>query len=78
MKPYVVERSDSFFAKDVGERMKLRKQKRENLFDYISVIVQGAKSGDYSVCPQECTFCEYAHICRFVPVDSDEDIADKI
>jgi len=32
-------------------------------------IVQEAKSGDYSICPKECTFCEYTHICRFISVD---------
>ena len=72
MKPYVVGSSDHFFEKDLRERMKLREQGRVNLFNQISGIVEGAKSGDYSICPKDCNFCEYDHICRFVSVDIDE------
>jgi len=72
MKPYVVGSSDHFFEKDLKKRMKLREQGRVNLFNQISGIVEGAKSGDYSICPKDCTFCEYDHICRFVSVDIDE------
>lgn len=73
MKPYVVESSDPFFENDFKQRMKLKEQGRVNLFNQISNIVRGAKSGDYSICPRECNFCEYTHICRFVAVDMDED-----
>ena len=72
MKPYVVESSDSYFEKDIGKRIKIREQGKVNLFNQMSENVRRAKSGDYSVCPQECAFCEYSHMCRFVVVAIDE------
>ena len=71
IKPYVVESPGSYFEKDLGKRMKLREQGIVNLFNQIAEIVQRSKSGDYSICPHECTFCEYSHVCRFVLVDID-------
>lgn len=72
MKPYTVEESDPFYEKDLIKREKLKEQREMNLFNQISEIVRGAKNGDYTVCPDECTFCAYAHICRFVSIDIDE------
>ena len=72
MKPYIVKSSDPFFEKDPKKRMELKELGRVNLFNKISEIVEGVKKGDYSLCPQDCTFCEYTHICRLVPVDNDE------
>jgi len=72
IKPYVVKSSDPFFERDLNQRMKLKEQGRVNLFNQISEIVEGAKSGDYSICPKDCTFCEYTHICRLISVDIDE------
>ncbi|KPJ60994.1 MAG: hypothetical protein AMJ42_01265 [Deltaproteobacteria bacterium DG_8] len=72
IKPYVVKSADFFFERDLKKRMKLKEQGRLNLFNQISEIVERAKSGDYSICPKECTFCDYAHICRFISVDIDE------
>ena len=69
MKPYVVKSSDPFFERDLKQRMKLKEQGRMNLFNQVSEIIQGAKSGDYTICPKDCTFCEYTHICRFISVD---------
>jgi len=69
IKPYVVKSSDPFFERGLKQRMKLKEQGRMNLFNHVSEIVQEAKSGDYSICPKECTFCEYTHICRFISVD---------
>ena len=72
LKPYVIEGSDCFFEKDLEKRMELKEEGRVNLFNQISGIVKKVKSGDYSICPKDCTFCEYVHICRFVSVDIDE------
>lgn len=69
MKPFVVKSSDRFFEKDVTKRMELKIEGRLNLFNQVSEIVERAKTGDYSICPKDCTFCDYSHICRFVSVD---------
>ncbi len=73
LKPYVIESSDCFFEKDLEKRMELKEEGRVNLFNKISEIVKKVKSGDYSICPVDCTFCEYVHICRFVSVDIKEE-----
>lgn len=72
IKPYVVKSSDPLFERDLERRKKLKEQGKVNLFNQVSEIVHGAKSGDYSICPKDCTFCEYTHICRFISVDIDE------
>jgi ATP-dependent helicase/DNAse subunit B len=68
-KPAVFKSSDPFFEKDLKKRMELREQGKENLFDRIAVIVGAVKSGDYSISPQDCTFCTYDRVCRFVSLD---------
>jgi hypothetical protein len=65
----VFKSSDPFFEKDLKKRMELREQGKENLFDRIAVIVGAVKSGDYSISPQDCTFCTYDRVCRFVSLD---------
>ena len=68
-KPAVFKSEDPFFEKDLKKRMELREQGKENLFDRLAVIVGAVKSGDYSISPQDCTFCAYDRVCRFVPLD---------
>jgi CRISPR/Cas system-associated exonuclease Cas4 (RecB family) len=65
----VFKSEDPFFEKDLKKRMELREQGKENLFDRLAVIVGAVKSGDYSISPQDCTFCAYDRVCRFVPLD---------
>ena len=59
------------FEKDL-KRKALREQGKENLFNRLAVIVGEAKSGDYSISPQDCSFCQYSHVCRFVAVEIKE------
>jgi ATP-dependent helicase/DNAse subunit B len=72
MKSYAVKSTNPYFEEDVKRRMELKVQGRMNLFNQISEIVEGVKSGNYFICPKDCTFCEYTHICRYVSVDIDE------
>ena len=72
-KPAVFKSEDPFFEKDLEKRMELREQGRDNLFDRLAVIVGAVKSGDYSISPQDCTFCAYDRVCRFVPLDMSGD-----
>ena len=69
MNPAVFKSDDPFFEKDVEKRMALREQGSDNLFDRMALIVEAAKAGDYSISPQDCTFCRYDRVCRFVPLD---------
>jgi ATP-dependent helicase/DNAse subunit B len=68
-KPAVFTGEDPFFEKDLKKRMELREQGKENLFNRLAVIVGAVKSGDYSISPQDCAFCAYDRVCRFVALD---------
>ena len=72
VKPYGINASDPFFEKDLLKRKKLNEQGRGNIFNRMAAIVRAAKSGDFSICPQSCSFCEYKHVCRFVAVEIKE------
>jgi ATP-dependent helicase/DNAse subunit B len=72
VKPFVIADTDPFFEKDLLKRKKLNQQGHENIFNRMASIVRAAKSGDFSICPQDCSFCQYNHVCRFVAVEIKE------
>ena len=72
VKPYVTQDADLFFEKDLLKRKELNQQGEENIFNRMAAIVRAAKSGDFSICPQDCSYCKYSHVCRFVAVEIKE------
>jgi ATP-dependent helicase/DNAse subunit B len=72
VKSYVIKDADPFFEKDLLKRIELNQQGAENIFNRMAAIVRAAKSGDFSICPQDCSFCQYSHVCRFVAVEIKE------
>jgi ATP-dependent helicase/nuclease subunit B len=72
VKPFVIKDTDPFFEKDLVKRKKLNQQGQENIFNQMASIVRAAKSGDFSICPQDCSFCQYSHVCRFVAIEIKE------
>ncbi len=66
MKSYTIECLDPFFEKDLQKRKDLEKEDRKNIFNSMATIVNAVCSGDFSICPRDCDFCEYDQVCRFV------------
>lgn len=69
VKPFVIADTDPFFEIDLLKRKKLNQRGQENIFNQMAAIVRAAKSGDFSICPQDCSFCQYSRVCRFVAVE---------
>jgi ATP-dependent helicase/DNAse subunit B len=72
VKPFVIKDTDPFFEKDLVKRKKLNQQGQGNIFNQMASIVKAAQSGDFSICPQDCSFCQYSHVCRFVAIEIKE------
>jgi len=48
----------------------------DNFANRVCAIVQAIKSGDFQITPNECRYCDFGGVCRFVEVGLRDDAAD--
>lgn len=55
-----------FLATDPAERQTLG---NDNFLNRVCTKVNAIKGGDFQITPRECDFCDFAPVCRYLPVE---------